>query len=357
MAVGTFVSQGTSLSLGKAVGEALRGELAGARGIVLVERARIDAVAREHRLALSGVVDPATAVRLGELTRARYVLSGAAADLGGLLVLSARLADVETKGVILSVQATSDRGEAGAALAAKLLASEILEAISGKNPPGGRPLEDYRYYLYEALARFGSGDPTGSLPWWEKMNRASPKNPLTRFITAAAFFQSGRTADALLYARQAAEYDPSLAPARLLAGKCLILLSEPREAERELDAALAIRPDLAEAWFLKGQGLKRRKRLPEASECLDRAIRSDPRYLPARLALGELLLEEALPDRALPVLEEAVRLAPENGDAHFLRGIAWALLGEEGRARSEADWLRGRDPARAARLEEILAER
>lgn len=53
-----------------------------ADGIMLVERERLDDIARELRLGMSGLVDPKTAAEVGKLAGADYMLLGAITNLG-----------------------------------------------------------------------------------------------------------------------------------------------------------------------------------------------------------------------------------------------------------------------------------
>ncbi len=96
VAVQPFLSQGTEFHLGPAVSEIVSTSLAGARDITVVERMRLAEVARQHRLSMSGVVDTATAAKAGKLSGARYFILGAVSRFGALLVVTARLVDVES---------------------------------------------------------------------------------------------------------------------------------------------------------------------------------------------------------------------------------------------------------------------
>ena len=95
VAVNTFLSQGSSLFLGSSVSEILGTELIGTREVTVVERRQLGAVAAQQRLALSGVVPSETAVEAGRLVGARYFVLGAVSRFGSLLVLTARVVDVE----------------------------------------------------------------------------------------------------------------------------------------------------------------------------------------------------------------------------------------------------------------------
>jgi hypothetical protein len=69
--------------------------------VTLVNRDQIEKVAEEQKIALTGLVDSASAVKLGKFLSAQYILVGRAAKIGHTYYLTLRVIDVET-----TVQAT-----------------------------------------------------------------------------------------------------------------------------------------------------------------------------------------------------------------------------------------------------------
>lgn len=354
VAVDTFLSQGSSLFLGSSVSELLRTELIGNRDITVVERGQLGAVAQQQRLSLSGVVETDTAVKVGRLVGARYFVLGAVSRFGTLLVLTARLVDVETGNVIKSFEQVARGGESGTTLATRNLGADMLAFFSGDSPAEGDPMQDYRYYLYEALGYYNMGKYARSIPYWEKMTKLSPKNEVLRFILGGVYYQAGRYHDALLSAQQAVTWDDSFAEAHLLEGKSYFMLGDDYKATPALDRALEIDPDLTEALFLKGQAYKNRNRLDEAADLLVRAIQSDESYVPAYLALGQLLLEAGAYDEAAGILLQGAKVEPQNAKIRFLLGTAHALRGDAEGAKSELETLKNLDAGLASELEGIL---
>jgi len=74
----------------------------------IVDRERLRDILKEQELQYSGVVDQKTAVRLGKLIAARYILTGSFTEMNGGLRVSAQIFSVE-KGIQLG--ATSIEGE------------------------------------------------------------------------------------------------------------------------------------------------------------------------------------------------------------------------------------------------------
>ena len=354
VAVQPFLAQGTSFHLGATVGEIVSTSLAGNRDITLVERARLTEVARQQRLAMSGVVETATAAKAGKLVGARYFILGAVSRFGALLVATARLVDVESGRVLASFEQTSKQGEDETTLVSRNLASDILAFISGDAPAPGDPTSDYKYYLYEALGYYNMGEYRKSLPFWEKMTQLSPRNGLLRFIVAGLHFQTRRYSDALLAAQQAVTWEPSFAEAHLLVGKAYFLLGDNHKATPPLDKALELDPRLVEAIFLKGSAFKNRKRVEEAADYFLEAIQIDKTYIPAYLALGQLLLESGAADEAAGILLSGLRQQPSNGNLRFLLGAAQIMRGNLQGAKEQLSALKTIDAALAKKLEDLL---
>lgn len=91
---------GNSVNLGKAVSAMLVSEFSGREGMRVVERAQLQALLTEQRLALSGRVEESSAVEIGKLLGAQYVFFGQVASIVDNLRMDIRAVDVETSEII-----------------------------------------------------------------------------------------------------------------------------------------------------------------------------------------------------------------------------------------------------------------
>lgn len=106
---GLMVGQGgNSAPLGKAVSAMLVTELIGREGIRVIERAQLQDLLTEQRLSLSGRVDEGTALEIGKLVGAQYVIHGQVTSIADNLRMDMRAVDVATS-EILEVQKLSGR--------------------------------------------------------------------------------------------------------------------------------------------------------------------------------------------------------------------------------------------------------
>jgi len=82
--------------LGEAVSEIFRTELAGFGDFIVIERGMVDQVLQEQQLQLTGAVDANTAIQIGKLTGAQFVIIGSIIKTGAIYTINARLIDAET---------------------------------------------------------------------------------------------------------------------------------------------------------------------------------------------------------------------------------------------------------------------
>lgn len=180
--------------------------------------------------------------------------------------------------------------------------------------------------------------------------------------------QAGRLADAAAAYRRAVEAEPGSFSYRKSLGLTLYRLGQAAEAARELEAALALEPDLppaqvpgetarlrytlggiaanqpggggrdtaldsfreaarldpgyADAHLQTGNLLGAAGRLEEALAAFDRAVAADPRHLEARLQRATTLMDLGRFAEAIPDLEHRLELVPGDANAHRLLAIA-----------------------------------
>jgi len=103
----------TSLAaLGYGLADMLMTDLGRSSQVQIVDRLRMDALLRELKLAQAGLVDPATAPRVGTLVRARRLVLGDVTQVtGGQIGINARLADTRSGQVRPAVRATAQLEE------------------------------------------------------------------------------------------------------------------------------------------------------------------------------------------------------------------------------------------------------
>jgi len=98
--------------LGKGIADLLINDLASNPSMRVVERDRIQSILQEQSLVQTKSIDPQTAVRLGKLLGAQYMITGGfMSDGKGTLLVTSRVINVETGAIMNPLKLESKGGE------------------------------------------------------------------------------------------------------------------------------------------------------------------------------------------------------------------------------------------------------
>src|SRR4051812_23465743 len=86
--------------VGKGIADMLITDMASSASVQVVERERVQALLTEQSLTKAGTIDPQTAIRLGKIIGAQYMITGGfMSDGRGTFVLTARAINVQTSAI------------------------------------------------------------------------------------------------------------------------------------------------------------------------------------------------------------------------------------------------------------------
>ena len=198
--VGTDKSE--DKQLGEAIGEVLAIALADQKQMVVVERRKLAKLLEEQKLALSGLVDPATAARVGKLLTADVVVAGSIVELAGKLRAVVYVVAVDGQRVLGQVQVEGTRKEFDRAV---WELSGKVAALAGVKLPEFKPeeLDD---------------SPVGRL----------------HLMRGISFYYANNHDQAIVYCLRAVQLDPRLQEARLWIAKSYLAQGEKEHARAEL---------------------------------------------------------------------------------------------------------------------------
>jgi tetratricopeptide (TPR) repeat protein len=201
--------------------------------------------------------------------------------------------------------------------------------------------------LGEALQTFGEKKPARRE--FEATVRLDPDFAPARVNLGAVLVEAGEldlAAPQLDRAIELLGQKPDAAYPHYLRAKVHTERNEMQAVEADLNAAVSLRPDFAEAWSDLGQVRKINLDDAGALAAFRRAVSLSPDDAVAQTRLGAEYLHQANAHAAVPHLQEAVRLNPKNQSALYSLQMA---LREDGQA----------EAARQVRLKlvELLRER
>ena len=156
-------------------------------------------------------------------------------------------------------------------------------------------------------------------------------------LNAEALEAQGRWDDAMSEYRAVLEKNPKLPGIHYRIGR--LILSKPKtattfeDAKKEFEAELTLDPNNAGAEYVLGEMAREQDHWPEAIQHFGKAVQLDGNFADALIGWGRSLTDGGKPDEAIPALERAAKLQPDNPAAHYHLAIALRRAGK----RDEAD--------------------
>ena len=120
-----------------------------------------------------------------------------------------------------------------------------------------------------------------------------------------------------------------------------LLLAGPRgpttvdDARREFEGELTIDPSNAAAEYELGEMARQARQWDLAIEHFARAAQLEPEFTESFIGLGKSLVSAGRAQEAVAPLENAVKLEPQNPNAHYQLSFAYRRLGREQQAQAE----------------------
>jgi tetratricopeptide (TPR) repeat protein len=156
------------------------------------------------------------------------------------------------------------------------------------------------------------------LPAIAHFQRVHPQSVETQFNLVRAFFEAGKSVQALQLARQLSLAHKSDFQLHFTLGVVLASARQYQSAERELELANALKPDTFEILHSLGQASLRARDYAKADLTLNRALALKPESADTLYLLAQSYSDQSRPLDALELLVRARKLAPENTDVIFL---------------------------------------
>ena len=160
---------------------------------------------------------------------------------------------------------------------------------------------------------------------------ADPGSYQVHELYAEALESQGKWDEAEAEYKKVLEMKPDLPGIHFLIGR--LILTKPKtdttfeDAKKEFEAELRIDPRNAGAEFVLGKLALRTRDYETAVSRFSKASANDPHFADAKIELGRALISLHEPAKAIPPLESAVKLQPQNPSTHYLLAMAYRGAG------------------------------
>jgi Tfp pilus assembly protein PilF len=161
----------------------------------------------------------------------------------------------------------------------------------------------------------------------EESLKVFPNSSRLWFALGIAHFKWGHSAEAARAFNRAVELDPKFAPAFAYLGLTYVELTQFAEAVKLYEQALAVNPRLGVVHYLAADALVKLTADNARIEAhLVQAVKMEPSFAPAHLALGKLLLRTDRVREAATELEQAIAINPNLAEAYYQLGRVYGRL-------------------------------
>jgi len=163
-----------------------------------------------------------------------------------------------------------------------------------------------------------------------RLREVAPASIWMRQAAAEAYEAQGQYSLAIREFRSVLALDPNRPGIHYRLGRAIQRARQANwqaEAEKEFELELQKNPTQANAAYEAGEIYRESGQLSEARSSFETALKNHPEFEEAQIGLGRVLIALGKPDLALPHLQKARSLNPENEVCFYLLSQAYKALG------------------------------
>jgi len=284
----------------------------------------------------------ASICKVAETLGVDWAVAGNFTVEGDRLTARAQLLDIRRLKLGSTLEATgelADLVDLQTRLAWRLLATQDAGFTVGTEEDFGRPFPEVRLDAFENYIRgILATDAESRVRFLREADRLDPRDHRAALEMGRYYFEQKDYENSALWLRKLGPDDPNYLESLFLLGVDEFFLGHDAAAERAF-VQLSVQIPLNEVWNNLGFMQARRGRVKEAVTNFERAYQGDPTDPVFCFNLGACLWYLKRYQEAARYLEEAVRLAGDDPEAHTLLAVVLGSLGNAEGEQREFRWL------------------
>lgn len=217
-----------------------------------------------------------------------------------------------------------------------------LDPLLKSEPPDSEDAQ--RLAILIGMSHYGLAEFVAATPYLKQAADRDTQNLSLHLTLAHSCLLSNQYQCVLDEFHRIISLNPDSAEAHLLAGEALDEMKEPVDAIRELRAAVQADPKQPNVHFALGYLLWTQAHTEEAAQEFQAELDNVPGNALAMLYLADAEIQMNQPERARPLLEKVVRIAPDNSMGHLDLGIIYGDSGRNTQALREFKLAAALDP-------------
>ncbi len=185
------------------------------------------------------------------------------------------------------------------------------------------------------LAHYGLGEYAAAVPYLKKAVKYDPQSLPFRLALAHSCLGAKQYQCVLDVYGEILTLNAESAEADMLAGEAMDAMQDHAGAIEQFRAAVKANPNEPNVHFGLGYLLWTQSQYPEAAQEFQAELANVPDSAPAMAYLADTQIKMSQPDKALPLLQNAIRISPNMALPHLDLGILRADAGHQEEALAE----------------------
>ena len=216
-----------------------------------------------------------------------------------------------------------------------LFTERYADAVTMLEPLWPQRANDFMYLYVLSIAADAAAQKELSEKALTKLVDVGGDSPEFHLMLGKAYLNRQETQKAVDELQRAASSNPNLPFVHFNLGIAYVRAGDNARAEEEFRRDIRIEPDLPEPYQLLGEFYVRAGKDDEAEKLFQEALQRNPKMPDSLSGLAKIYLRQEKYQQALAAADAALRLVPNAGNLHFVRGRILTKLGHPEDAKKE----------------------